>query len=1260
MAFLLLLLVLYASLHTPRVQTLLVRHFTQRIEHLTGVKMEIGGVDFRPLKSLILNDVLLRDHRNDTLLYCRNFFVEADSFRWSNRSFVVKEITFEEAYFNLWISRGAERSVMNIELFLDSLERLDNSSPEGTGRKRKWTMGLEKIRLRNCRFVYREEQYEPVDYGINWTDVECRDVNVEMTGFRFTGDTTKLRFSGLSLVEKSGFAIRELNTGAILRDSAVLLTDTEIRTERSRLFLERLIFRWNPGQQDWRYFTKRVRQYYKLGPSSVSFVDLAYFNSVLVGIDNTVTCQGVVSNTVNRIEGEELVIGIGKHSSFRGSFTSHGLPDIDNTVFDIDFYDAYLDPVDLETIYLPWFAWKIRIPKPLHQLNGFRLDGKFTGTTEEFLLRVNSRTPGLVGGFRLAYEPAGLDSIDYSRLSGNFHFPNAAAGRMLGVRSLGNAHFAGDYSGVVGEEDALNVTAKLYRMKVGEGTLTGADLYMAWEEGRINGVATVDSDSLEGTLVVNYDPAPEQTFLGVKGAVDVKNLRSFGWGINGGVESLRTEFNGVYGEKGAGNSLANVVLNGMVYTGENGLFTVPFISFESRSDSGYRTASLASGIADLQLEGNALPRQPLDFIANAVKRYLPVYGDAVMAASHLEQKPVDFRGFLRLKEVTPVLDILCPNVRIADGSILSADYRNNGEEFTVAVESDSLTYGDYSFRNMQLRMEGGGERMDLSCILDQLEYRNEYRLYNVRNELTLQDNTVRNRLVWSNWGAETYSGELAADLRFRPLGKNDFAAEIAIHRGVILLADSVWQVAPSRVMVAGKEIRIDRFRLWNNDQYLSIDGMISENPEEKLALELSRFDLSELNRLLFKERLNVFGVATGQVSIRDYYKDNHIYSDIRVRNWGLERDTLGSLHLLSSWDTDSSRLVLQAENQVEQSIPLDIKGHYKPSADSLDLEIRLSEVGLERLQIYASDYFSMSRGSLSGHVSLSGRIRNPELNGYLSLNGVDLKIRNLNTSFRVNDTLHIRKNRVDAVDLGIRDAEGKPAYCTGYYDLNAGRYDLQAYFRDFLLINTRPEHNETFYGKVYASGSVHLRNSSGNDDITVNLRTENNSRLYLPLAAGGSGSGNNFLRFIREGEVERQKNPVAYGRQGTTLDANLEINDNLEIQVVFDPTIGDILKTRGSGDLKIGLDQDGMLNMFGEYKISKGDYLFTLSNLLNKKFVLTPGGSINWNGSPYDATININAVYNLKTSLYELLRETAGVWVDCGRVFCGSPRLGGV
>ena len=85
---------------------------------------------------------------------------------------------------------------------------------------------------------------------------------------------------------------------------------------------------------------------------------------------------------------------------------------------------------------------------------------------------------------------------------------------------------------------------------------------------------------------------------------------------------------------------------------------------------------------------------------------------------------------------------------------------------------------------------------------------------------------------------------------------------------------------------------------------------------------------------------------------------------------------------------------------------------------------------------------------------------------------------------------------------------------------------------------------------------------------------------------------------------------------------------HLNVQVIFDPTVGDILRTTGDGDIKIAFDKEGSLSLFGEYRISRGDYLFTLSNLVNKKFVLTPGGTIVWSGSPYDAMLDINAVYN--------------------------------
>lgn len=51
--------------------------------------------------------------------------------------------------------------------------------------------------------------------------------------------------------------------------------------------------------------------------------------------------------------------------------------------------------------------------------------------------------------------------------------------------------------------------------------------------------------------------------------------------------------------------------------------------------------------------------------------------------------------------------------------------------------------------------------------------------------------------------------------------------------------------------------------------------------------------------------------------------------------------------------------------------------------------------------------------------------------------------------------------------------------------------------------------------------------------------------------------------------------------------------------------------------------------------------------MINKKFDLSNGGTIKWNGDPYSATIDINAVYNVRTTLYDIVLNTP--YVDNSR-----------
>lgn len=80
---------------------------------------------------------------------------------------------------------------------------------------------------------------------------------------------------------------------------------------------------------------------------------------------------------------------------------------------------------------------------------------------------------------------------------------------------------------------------------------------------------------------------------------------------------------------------------------------------------------------------------------------------------------------------------------------------------------------------------------------------------------------------------------------------------------------------------------------------------------------------------------------------------------------------------------------------------------------------------------------------------------------------------------------------------------------------------------------------------------------------------------------------------------------------------NAEITPEAQTQIIFNSTSGDILESKGKGNIQVRIDQDGKVSFYGNYLISDGDYLFTLNNLMNKKFKINEGGTVQWTGDPY-------------------------------------------
>ena len=103
---------------------------------------------------------------------------------------------------------------------------------------------------------------------------------------------------------------------------------------------------------------------------------------------------------------------------------------------------------------------------------------------------------------------------------------------------------------------------------------------------------------------------------------------------------------------------------------------------------------------------------------------------------------------------------------------------------------------------------------------------------------------------------------------------------------------------------------------------------------------------------------------------------------------------------------------------------------------------------------------------------------------------------------------------------------------------------------------------------------------------------------------------------------------------------NLTITEDAEVNIIFNEKLNDIIRGRGNGDLRIVFTREGQFDVFGEYLVESGDYLFTAWGIVAKPFTVRRGGRIVWTGDPINANLDITAEYaGLKSQLNTFLSE---------------------
>jgi hypothetical protein len=1217
-----------------------------RINEKTG-----GEISFEKLKITFFNrvnvqNVLLNDQSGDTLIYSSEISIGLRGISRRERSLRLGRIIAENPVIGL---RTDSTGNLNAKHYIALLAPKDTSTS-------KVFISVNQIKVNNGRFILtgNETAKAPLD------TLELMGIYLTADDLRKRRDKIDLNISELSFRSTTLPDMLSFSAGISLSENHIYIVNPRIRTTASYLSSE-IIGADFPRRDSSFSFISDADITFNLNRSYIGLADIKSFVNLPQTLNGNIDIKGDISGPVSELRGRNLDIRYLDTTRILFDFNLSGLPDIENTYIFADIDELVTTTTELEEIPITG-GRSVDVPEHLEQAGIISFEGNFAGFITDFVTYGTFRSD--IGdiytdllfkpdkGQKFIYSGSlRTESLDIGKITGN---PELIGRLSMSANIEGESesfsHFSGNIEGTV---DSLEFNDYIYK---------GIDLKGIFTENIWDGSVITNSADLAMDLLGRFN------FSGAAPVVDFSlNLRHANLKrLNIDTVSGNSDLSVLMTASFSGDNIDNLegdirVLNSsLARNGES--FELYDASVVAGNDNGLYSIKFRSDYADADIYGKYNLRSVAEDMKGVLARLAPsLFQDSEYLT---EVSSNDFNYNIHFRESDQINSFFETGIRIAPETVISGRVHPDSL-ITVNANGDYLVIGGNTLSEYDLKGVINGSEMVTELTGSNLNLLNRIDLNNLHFKGASKPDNFTISSNWINSGSTRNEGNISAEgnLGVTPSGEKE--VKLSFSESAVIIRDQEWIIHPSEIRTSPQSVVVDNFMVSHDNDYFNIDGSTSKGGKDSLEISFRNLNLDALNGISKRNRVgesekdfNIEGIINGNITIRDIFTNLLFESDIVVDNLKTNDHLHGDVTILSQWDTLEKAAQISMFNIIEGDETFRIDGRYIPDNSALDLSVGVDHFPLDILNLVLHSFASDVSGYGSGQVRVSGSPKNLLVTGPVYASDASITIDYLQSEFRFSDTIFLEPGGLVFKDITVSDNRNNTALLngmvahTGFKDFGI---NLRINAENILALDTRQKDNSLFYGTAFASGVISITGPAKALRFDISARTGRNTRLFIPLNADAGSGDYSFFTFdtpdtVRSNERERSLPFPEPARGSIELNFDLTVTPDAEVQLVFDSSVGDIMRGRGTGNLNMSLSRAGEFSIYGDYVIEDGDYLFTLGNIFNKRFVVEQGGVISWDGDVSDAELNINAIYKLRTSLYELLQDEAfrqRIPVDC-------------
>nr|WP_321221950.1 translocation/assembly module TamB domain-containing protein [uncultured Psychroserpens sp.] len=645
--------------------------------------------------------------------------------------------------------------------------------------------------------------------------------------------------------------------------------------------------------------------------------------------------------------------------------------------------------------------------------------------------------------------------------------------------------------------------------------------------------------------------------------------------------------------------------------------------------------SLNNKMIDINLKSNSDPQT----FSKAIQRHVLSYFYREEKLPDTITNPVNVKLSGKISQSPLLNDVFLVNVKDLDTIDIAIDFNEKARLLKANITAPHINYSGNELDSLTFAMTTDKENFNFN-----LGFKNITAGPLDVPKTVISGNQTNNELALNFLGY--HDGDQLMNVNTKITGNRE-RLRFTVNPDSLILNKNKWTIPlTNEIIITENNLEFNDFKISKDNQSIEITNNLPNIAKTHIAIDYKNFKISEVFNYLNPESQLATGELNGDFVLEDPFGQTGFLADLSIKNLEILKTNLGVLSLNGN-SLSNNNYAFNAGLK-GGDIDFDLVGDYTATstAANLDLNLNINEFKMQALNTLSLGEIKNADGSFNGKFKVTGTTQDPIYNGALNFNNAGLNVAKLNTKFTMkSETLNVNNEGLSMSNFTVLDENNNALVLSGEIGTESfinPTFNLDLEANNFQVLNATQEDNEDFYGKATFNANAKLTGDLQIPKLNAELTLGSNTDVtyVMPSTYANIEERDGVVAFVN------RENPDAILTQteeqtatikGFDISTLIKIGKDAAVTVVIDKETGDNFRASGEGELIFNMVPNGRISLTGAYEISNGHYELNLYNLVNRKFLIAPGSRVTWSGDPFDAKLDVRAIYNLETSASTLM-----------------------